>query len=248
VCRDRPLVQRAIVVGAAAVAAVGLRRWQLRWGASRDEVARQLPGDDIVVAPQYSATNAITIGGAPGAVWPWLVQMGAYGRAGWYAFDHLDNAGVTSSWEIVPELQNLKVGDVMATDRSGEGFVVEAIDPTRSLVLSIRSAEGVTSSALVLEPTSNGRTRLLLRLRLRVGRTPRGLGYRAIMEIGHVIMTRKTLSGIKARVERHAELEANAVPAEGVAAPLPELNVERGSRPLRQPRPARRPGRPVSRR
>lgn len=93
--------------------------------------------------------------------------------AGWYAFDHLDNAGVTSAWEIVPELQDLKVGYVMATDRSGEGFAVEAIDPARSLVLSIRSAEAVTSSALVLEPTIDGRTRLLLRLRLRAGDSPR---------------------------------------------------------------------------
>ena len=126
--------------------------------------------------------------------------------AGWYAFDHLDNAGVTSAWEIVPELQDLKVGYVMATDRSGEGFAVEAIDPARSLVLSIRSAEAVTSSALVLEPTIDGRTRLLLRLRLRAG-TPRGLGYRAIMEVGHVIMTRKTLSSIKVHVERLAALE-----------------------------------------
>ena len=92
-----------------------------------------------------------------------------YTATGWYAFDHLDNAGVTSAWEIVPELQDLKVGYVMATDRSGEGFAVEAIDPARSLVLSIRSAEAVTSSALVLEPTIDGRTRLLLRLRLRAG-------------------------------------------------------------------------------
>jgi hypothetical protein len=113
----------------------------------------------------------------------------------------------------VPELQDLKVGDVMATDRSGEGFVVEAIDRARSLVLSISSAEAVTSSALVLEPTIDGRTRLLLRLRLRAGRTPRGLGYRVMMEVGHVIMTRKTLSGIKARVESLATREAHALRA-----------------------------------
>lgn len=201
---DRRSVQRAVPAVAAALVAVGIRRSQLRWGASRDEVARHLPGDDIVLAPQYVATNAITVGGAPGVVWPWLVQMGAYGRAGWYAFDHLDNGGVSSAWELVPQLQDLKVGDVMATDRSGDGFVVEAIDPARSLVLSIRSADAVTSSAFVLDPTSDGRTRLLLRVRLRAERTPRGLAYRVLMELGHVIMTRKTLCGIKARVERVA--------------------------------------------
>lgn len=202
--RERGPARRALLVAAAMVTVVGVRRRLLSWGATRDEVARRLPGDDVVVAPQYSATNAVTIGDAPGAVWPWLVQMGAYGRAGWYAFDHLDNGGVSSAWEIVPELQDLEVGDVMATDRSGEGFVVEAVDPARSLVLSIRSPDAVTSSAFVLEPSGDGRTRLLLRVRLRAGRTPRGVGYRAVMEVGHVIMTLRTLSGIKARVERLA--------------------------------------------
>jgi hypothetical protein len=183
-----------------------------------EESDRRLPGDDIVPAPQYEATNAITIAAAPGAAWPWLVQMGAYSRAGWYAFDRLDNGGVSSAWRIVPHLQDLKVGDVMPTDRSGHGFVVDAIDPARSLVLSIRTAEAVTSSAFVLNPTNDGRTRLLLRVRLRVGRSLPGLGYRALMEIGHVVMTRRTLSGIKARAERlAAESDRSQIPARDVA-------------------------------
>ena len=167
--RHQRLVRLTIAAGTAVVAWVGIRRWQTRWGATLNEVTRRLPGDDVVVAPQYSATNAITVDAAPRAVWPWLVQMGAYGRAGWYAIDRFDNAGVPSAREIVPELQDLRVGDVMATDRSGEGFLVEAIDPARSLVLCIRSTEAVTSAALVLEPTVDGRTRLVLRLRLVTG-------------------------------------------------------------------------------
>jgi hypothetical protein len=35
-----------------------------------------------------------------------------------------------------------------------------------------------------LEPTVDGRARLILRLRLRAGRSLRGLGYRALMEVG----------------------------------------------------------------
>jgi hypothetical protein len=40
------------------------------------------------------------------------VQIGS-GRAGWYAFDRIDNAGVPSAQRIVPELQDLKVGDLV---------------------------------------------------------------------------------------------------------------------------------------
>lgn len=228
--RHQRLVRFTIAAGAAVVvASVGIRRWQTRWGATLDEVTRRLPGDDVVVAPQYSATNAITVDAAPRAVWPWLVQMGAYGRAGWYAIDRFDNAGVPSAWEVVPGLQDLKIGDVMATDRSGDGFLVEAIDPARSLVLSIRSTEAVTSAALVLEPTADGRTRLVLRLRLRAGRTPRGLGYRALMEVGHVIMTRRMLFGIKARVESLAAREAHVLEREQLPVP-PARRVSHESR------------------
>lgn len=224
--RHQRLVRLTIAAGTAVVAWVGIRRWQTRWGATLNEVTRRLPGDDVVVAPQYSATNAITVDAAPRAVWPWLVQMGAYGRAGWYAIDRFDNAGVPSAREIVPELQDLRVGDVMATDRSGEGFLVEAIDPARSLVLCIRSTEAVTSAALVLEPTVDGRTRLVLRLRLRAGTTLRGLGYRALMEVGHVIMTRRMLFGIKARVESLVAREAHALEREEL--PVPQAGRVRG--------------------
>ena len=41
-------------------------------------------------------THAITIDAPPEAVWPWLVQLGS-GRAGWYAYDHIDNGGRPSA-------------------------------------------------------------------------------------------------------------------------------------------------------
>jgi len=129
-------------------------------------------GNPLVAAPQYSATNAITVDATPVAVWPWLVQMAAYGGRLVCVRPPRQRRRDERMGDR-PELQGLKVGHVMATDRSGEGFAVEAIDPARSLVLSIRSAEAVTSSALVLEPTIDGRTRLLLRLRLRAGDSPR---------------------------------------------------------------------------
>lgn len=72
---------------AAAVAYVLLiREWHLRWGATDAGVARPMPGDEIVPAPQLQATRAVTILARPEEVWPWLVQMGGYTRAGWYSY------------------------------------------------------------------------------------------------------------------------------------------------------------------
>ena len=72
-----------------------IRPWQLRWGATDAEVARSLPGDEVVTRPSFNATRAITIQARPEAVWPWIVQIGSR-RAGWYSLDQIDNAGIPS--------------------------------------------------------------------------------------------------------------------------------------------------------
>ena len=59
------------------------RPLQLHGGATREEVVRAMPGDEIQPRPIFDATRAITIGAAPDRIWPWLVQIG-YKRAGWY--------------------------------------------------------------------------------------------------------------------------------------------------------------------
>src|SRR6266568_3522509 len=57
------------------------RPLQLRWGASGEEVARVMPGDEIQRQPIFNATRAVTINARPEQIWPWLVQIG-YKRAG----------------------------------------------------------------------------------------------------------------------------------------------------------------------
>ena len=77
-----------------------VRPWQLRWGATDEEVSRSMPGDDIMLHPNFNATRAITINARPEQIWPWIVQMG-FGRAGWYSYDWLDNLGRPSAERIV---------------------------------------------------------------------------------------------------------------------------------------------------
>ena len=58
-----------------------IRPWQLRWGATDEEVARAMSGDDVVKQPTFNATRAVTIQARPEEIWPWLVQMGIKQRA-----------------------------------------------------------------------------------------------------------------------------------------------------------------------
>src|SRR6476646_5195066 len=87
-----------------------IRPWQLRWGATDDEVARAMPGDEVVLQPTFNATRALTIQARPEEIWPWLVQIGIT-RAGWYSYDWVDNLGRPSAERILPDLQRLAVGD-----------------------------------------------------------------------------------------------------------------------------------------
>ena len=91
----RPLDMLDNCTGAAAIAGTVLlspllRRAYARWGASDEELAEALPGDELIPDATLHSTRAITIDGAPSAVWPWLVQLGQ-GRGGLYSYQGLEN-------------------------------------------------------------------------------------------------------------------------------------------------------------
>ncbi len=111
-CTRRRLLVLAGVSGAVYV--LVLRPRLLRWGATTEELRTEYPGADLIAGGKRGATKAITIDAPPAKVWPWLVQMG-YGRAGWYSWDRLDNAGVASAQAIHPEWQQIGVGDRLAS-------------------------------------------------------------------------------------------------------------------------------------
>jgi hypothetical protein len=77
----------AVVLGVAAYGA--LHELGRRLGATSEEVARPMPGDEIVPHAQVQTTNAITIDAGPERVWLRLVQMG-YHRPGWYTYPWVD--------------------------------------------------------------------------------------------------------------------------------------------------------------
>ena len=85
-----------------------LRPWILTWGATKVEVKMPLTGDDIVLKPHFVATRAVTINAPAAEVWQWIIQIGS-ARAGWYSLDWIDNAGVPSTQDILPEFQKIEV-------------------------------------------------------------------------------------------------------------------------------------------
>jgi hypothetical protein len=177
-----------------------IRPWQLRWGATNEEVARPLPGDGDVPQPSFNATRAVTVTALPEEIWPWLVQIGVT-RAGWYSYDLFDNLGHHSSERIVPELQHLAVGDVIPMSPNGkEGLLVKALEPNRWMLWG--SKAGDSTWYWGLEPVDEHQTRLITRVRMRYNWTSPTLLFGLLVEFADIVMMRKCLLGIKRRAEQ----------------------------------------------
>jgi hypothetical protein len=181
------------------------RSWCLNWGATGEEAAAELPGDDLLADAGIVSTRAIEIGAPPDAVWPWLMQMGP-GRGGVYTYDWIENLlglGVHSVDKILPEFQDLTIGDAQQLGKKGPMLRVAVLEPERALVL--RSDDGNWVWAFALDGRG-ARTRLVSRNRIA---TPGASGwsralYRYVMEPGSLVMERKMLLGIRQRAERLA--------------------------------------------
>jgi hypothetical protein len=126
-----------LAAGAAAIYASVVRSWHLRWGTLDDEVDRALPGDELVPNAPLCATHAVTINAPIDQVWPWLVQIGQ-GRGGFYSYEFIENAlgaDIHNANRILPEFQNLKMGDQVPLAQGGFGLPVAILVEPRTLVL-----------------------------------------------------------------------------------------------------------------
>jgi hypothetical protein len=197
------LLSGSIVLGVMATADRGGGRVR----ATNSERSRCLAGDELVRDAIGTFTHAITVPGSPGAVWPWLVQMGAGSRAGWYSYDFVDNGRQASATRIVPELQHITIGTVFpALPGVTEGFVVLALEPQRSLILGWPSPDGspMVTWAFFLEQRAANTTRLIVRVRGGQGYRFHGLPIwlsKPAIRLVHFVMQRKQLLGVARRVE-----------------------------------------------
>ena len=216
----------ATLGGLAALLATGasaywfaVRPWHLRWGATDEEIARPLPGNDLIPDAKLSSTHAITIHASPAEIWPWLVQLGQ-GRGGFYSYDWIENAmglDIHTANRILPEFQDLKVTDTIPLAPDGFGLPVVILEPEQAMVLrgDTRLPSGDEMPALkpgeylaavwgfYLIGQADGATRLVERWRADYTPTVKNaVFYRAFLEPGAFLMQRKMLLGIKTRAER----------------------------------------------
>lgn len=201
-----------LLAGASWAYLLFLRRWHLRWGATDREIQRSMPADELVPRPHIETTRALTIDAPPEAVWPWLLQMG-YRRGGWYSYDRLDNLGVPSARRIIPEFQNLKVGDKLAPMEGA--FIVAALDPPRSMVLVSRNKQGriAMSWTFLLEPLEGGGSRFIERIRGKYDPNLAGLLLYLAVEPADFVMMRKQMLNLKRRAEQHFRAKGPAAHA-----------------------------------
>lgn len=193
---------------AGAVAVCLARRASLRWGASAEEVAATLPGDDLVPRPDLVSTRAITVDAAPETVWPWVAQLGQ-GRGGFYSYDALENlvgCDIHSADRIVPEWQRPAVGDRINLAPQVALEAAEVV-PGAALVLRGAAMPGDApapydfSWAFVLRPAADGTTRLVVRERYGYLRRWAVLMVEPVEWVS-LLMSQKMLRGIRDRAER----------------------------------------------
>jgi hypothetical protein len=200
---------RSVVAALTIAGGIGaLRRWSLGHGATDDERAMPLPGDDQVPEPNLVATRAITIHVSPARVWPWLVQLGQ-GRAGFYSYTALENlfgADLHNADQVDPQWQNLAVGDAV---NLAPGMPLDAVvvEPDHALVLgggvpTTGSGPPFTFSwAFVLLAAGDDACRLVVRERYGYTRRWSALVVEPT-ELVSFLMSQRMLRGIRDRAER----------------------------------------------
>lgn len=187
------------------------------WGATPEEVERPMPGDELVPTPVMLGTRAISIDASPEQIWPWLVQLG-YGKAGFYSYKGMERlmglTGIQNADRIVPEFQQLKLGDVVPFGPGeGAGLPVITLDPYRHLTLGGKQLDGVITWAFGLYRIDEGHTRLVSRNQAFMpgwtyrsilrdpGRWRTEIPMKLFLNLGGFVMVRKMLLGIKQRAE-----------------------------------------------
>jgi len=129
------------------------------------------------------------------------------GRGGVYTYDWIENLfglHMHSVDVVLPQFQDIKVGDTQKLGRNGPVLRVAVADVGSALVLCSDDGNWVWSLSLVPELTG---TRLVSRDRIATpgASWPSRVLYRYVMEPGSLVMERKMLLGIKERAERLAQ-------------------------------------------
>lgn len=191
---------RTLIFGALAAVAYArlLRDPILTWGATAEEAAGALPGDELLPEPDGEATRAVWIAAPAADVWPWIAQMGPAPRGGAYTYDWVENLlglNMHSADRVLDEFQHPRIGDEIGLGPNR--MRLELVEPPRALAW--RSTDGNWVWLFNLRE-QGGRTRLISRNRYRLPALRDRLGMLP-MEPASLVMERRMLLGIRERAE-----------------------------------------------
>lgn len=98
-------------------------------------------GDELLEQADGVSTQAIDIEAPPGAVWPWLAQMGPSPRGGAYAYDWIENLlglNMHSAGGVFAEFQHPEVGETCSVVTGGFQHDEQAHRATRGGRFTLR--------------------------------------------------------------------------------------------------------------
>jgi hypothetical protein len=183
-----------------------IRPWHLKWGATKEELMLEFPGDNNVHKPNFNATRGITIHSTPELVWRWIIQIGSK-RAGWYSIDWMDNAGIKSSDKILPEFQKIEVGQFIPfTPDQKNGMWVKEFRENEYIFWVDK--DGRATWLWYLYPVDEKQTRLLTRLRTKYVWKGFWIIYYLLYDFGDIVMMSKCMKGIKLRAENEFKTQS----------------------------------------
>jgi len=197
----------ALLVAILGVTFFFLPRYTQTWGATAEEIARSLPGDDLMSEPGLIWTHGITIHARPEVVWPWIAQIGD-DRGGFYSYTFIEKliGGrdlYNNANRIMPEFQNPGPGEGMIEDF----LVVREVVPGEYLLANLAGMPDVGITWLwSLHPAGGDDTRLIVRNRIKM---PPEMDSPAILyaiDVGGFVMERRMITGIRDRAEGRSEL------------------------------------------
>lgn len=164
------------------------------WGSTAAERARPQPCDALLPDPDDVAWRAITIAAPPATVFRWLCQL----RVAPYSYDLLDNLGRRSPRTLTPGLENLEVGQRVATIFTLASYVR---DEHLTIVTRGNPVFGDVAVTYAVSPYGAG-SRLLAKLLVRYPRTPLGRAMSTMLVAGDFVMMRKQLRTLRVLAER----------------------------------------------
>ncbi|WP_354700748.1 hypothetical protein DSM112329_01035 [Paraconexibacter sp. AEG42_29] len=169
------------------------------WGTTVAERALPLPCDDLVPGAHTHLNRAVDVHAPAATVFPWLCQL----RVAPYSYDTLDNLGRQSPQTLTPGLEELAVGQRIASI-----FRITAFETGRSLTMVTRHPlfghVGCTYLAAPAPGGDPGRSRLLVRFVVRYPGLPFGPVMRLVLPPGDLVMARRQLLNLKGLAEAQA--------------------------------------------